>query len=148
VLAARVDRRQGILAGDRDREVERAATLAEWLRNGAAAERAAIAVAVARALRTMHDRGVHHRDPRSLRILLRREGDRIDVHLTIRSRATATAMPATSAGALRRRRARWTSSRRMQPRRRPSVPHSIAPTGTRHDWWARFARGARTCARS
>ena len=88
VLAARVDRLpagfyRGALV---TREIERAETLGEVLRRRPLGnERRALIVAVARALRTMHDCGVHHRDLNVDNILVRFRGGSMDgpieVHL-------------------------------------------------------------------
>lgn len=91
VLAARVDRLPGgfYRGAIVTREVERAETLAEvLLRRPPAGERAAVIDAVARAMCTMHDHGVHHRDLNAANILVRRDGDQVTVHLIDFDRAT------------------------------------------------------------
>ncbi len=94
VLAVRVDRLGGgfYRGAIVTREIERAETLAEVvLRRPQAPERAATIDAVARAVSTMHDRGVHHRDLNAANILVQRDGDRIAVHLIDFDRATIRA---------------------------------------------------------
>ncbi|MCC6763541.1 MAG: hypothetical protein IT293_02665 [Deltaproteobacteria bacterium] len=82
VLAARVDRlpwgwyRGAIVT----REVRDAATFADVLRRiHAPEERARVLAAVGRAVRELHDRGVHHRDLNANNILVREHGAAIDV---------------------------------------------------------------------
>ncbi len=84
VLGARVDRARfgfyrGVIA---TRAIERAATLADVMRRPlAAGERDRVLGAVARAIRTMHDRGVHHRDLNGTNVLVVRGDGEVGVHL-------------------------------------------------------------------
>jgi tRNA A-37 threonylcarbamoyl transferase component Bud32 len=83
VLAARVDRLRGgwYRGAIVTREVPDALTLAAELRRDPAdPERTAILTAVGRAVRRLHDRGVHHRDLNATNVLLRRDGDEWTVH--------------------------------------------------------------------
>lgn len=84
VLGARVDRlAAGFYRGAiMTREAEDTETLAAALRRPMSdAERAAVLTAVARTLRAMHDRGVHHRDVNAGNILVRCRGAAVAVHL-------------------------------------------------------------------
>ncbi len=89
VLGARVDR---VMGGYRGAIVTREIAGAETLghataRRPDAAERAAIAAGVARAIRRMHDRGLHHRDLNCGNILLSRVGTDLAVHVIDLDRA-------------------------------------------------------------
>jgi tRNA A-37 threonylcarbamoyl transferase component Bud32 len=105
VLATRVDRLRGgwYRGAIVTREVPDATTLAAALRrHDNAAERAAILSAVGRAVRRLHDRGVHHRDLNATNVLLRSDGkgwsvhfidfDRADVRAAVGARARASAL--------------------------------------------------------
>jgi tRNA A-37 threonylcarbamoyl transferase component Bud32 len=90
VLGARVDhlRAGGYRGAIVTREIAGTETLGDAVRRGASgAERSTIVAAVARAVRTMHDRGLHHRDLNVGNILLRRAGEGVDVHLIDLDRA-------------------------------------------------------------
>jgi tRNA A-37 threonylcarbamoyl transferase component Bud32 len=94
VLAARVDRLAGgcYRGAIVTRAVEQAETLAEVVvRRPPQRERDAVIDAVARAVATMHDRGVHHRDLNAANILVQRDGDRVRVHVIDFDRATMRA---------------------------------------------------------
>ena len=84
VLGARVDRvgfgfYRGVIV---TRAIEDAATLAEvLLRPSVATERDAVLRAVAAAIRTMHERGVHHRDLNVANLLIVRDRGDVRAHL-------------------------------------------------------------------
>lgn len=90
VLGARVDRLQvgGYRGAIVTREIAGAETLGDAIRRDPAdPERAAIVTAVARAVRLMHDRGLHHRDLNVGNILLSRARGVVEVHLIDLDRA-------------------------------------------------------------
>jgi 3-deoxy-D-manno-octulosonic acid kinase len=90
VLGARVDRlAAGLYRGAIvTREIADAETLGDAVRRDPPArERASIAAEVARAVRRMHDRGLHHRDLNVGNVLLSRRGDALDVHVIDLDRA-------------------------------------------------------------
>ncbi|MBI3768028.1 MAG: hypothetical protein HY271_05960 [Deltaproteobacteria bacterium] len=90
VLGARVDRLRvgGYRGAIVTREIVGAETLGDAVRRDpTGAERAAIVTGVARAVRAMHDRGLHHRDLNVGNILLSHVGDTLDVHLIDLDRA-------------------------------------------------------------
>ena len=84
VLGVRVDRLgfgfyRGVIV---TRAIENALTLAEVLQRPLPAhERAAVLDAVAAAIRTMHERGVHHRDLNVANVLIARDRGGVIVHL-------------------------------------------------------------------
>ena len=105
VLAARVDRlRAGWYRGAIvTREIPDAVTLAAALHGHAAdPERSELLAAVGRAIRRLHDRGVHHRDLNATNLLLRRDADgwavyfidfdRADVRASVGTRARGAAL--------------------------------------------------------
>jgi tRNA A-37 threonylcarbamoyl transferase component Bud32 len=94
VLAARVDRlpwgwyRGAIVT----REVTGALTFADELRrHSEAADRARILATVGRAIRDLHDRGVHHRDLNANNILVTRDAGAVQVHFIDFDRAVVHA---------------------------------------------------------
>lgn len=90
VLGARVDvlRGGGYRGAIVTREIGGAETLGDAARRApTGSERAAIIAGVARAVRAMHDQGLHHRDLNVGNILLSREGDRLAVHVIDLDRA-------------------------------------------------------------
>jgi 3-deoxy-D-manno-octulosonic acid kinase len=95
VLAARVDRlpwgwyRGAIVT----REVTGAVTFADELRRvGEGAPRARVLATVGRAVRDLHDRGVHHRDLNANNILVRDRTGELEVHFIDFDRADVPGM--------------------------------------------------------
>jgi tRNA A-37 threonylcarbamoyl transferase component Bud32 len=89
VLGVRVDRVPGGYRGAIvTREIAGAETLGDVVRRDPRGdERAAIVAGVARAVRVMHDRGLHHRDLNVGNILLSRARGTVDVHVIDLDRA-------------------------------------------------------------
>jgi len=131
VLGARVDLLPG--GGYRGalvtREIAGAETLADAARRDPSdPERAAIIASVARTVRSMHDRGLHHRDLNVGNILLSRTGGALDVHVIDLDRARL----GPSVGTRRRHRALRRLARSLAKLERPGDPRAAADRAAFH----------------